>query len=188
MNIVNELPPEWIMDGCLSQFRVDVKNTFWTYGDTIYNPGGHELPENIIAHEETHSEQQLNFVNPDLELDERGMTCENHYSKPFGHRLDNGDFCAGPGIFPNPEDKGKDAWWKRYLTVPRFRLEQEAQAYGVEYAFYCSRVKDRNFRARFLMQKVQQLSGPLYQLSVNQIQAKAVIEVCAGTKTLKQVT
>ena len=30
----------------------------YTYGDTIYNPSGVDLPDHLIAHEETHSTQQ----------------------------------------------------------------------------------------------------------------------------------
>lgn len=133
------------MDGCLSQFRVNVEHTFWTYGNAIYNPGGFEIPDHIVAHEEQHSVQQAGY----------------------------------PG--------GKDAWWKAYLTDPRFRLEQEAEAYGAQVRFYRKRVKDRNARVRFLYNVASQLSGPLYQLSVTHAQAMAMIEVLSGSKTLKQV-
>lgn len=58
MKVIAEKPPEWIMQGCLNQFRVNVEHTFWTYGDTIYNPGGHAIPADILAHEEQHGRQQ----------------------------------------------------------------------------------------------------------------------------------
>lgn len=153
MKILNEKPPEWIMTGCLSQFRVNVERTFWTYGDTIYNPGGLELPDHIIAHEETHQRQQFAYEE-EVEGGARG---------------------------------GADAWWKRYLTDPRFRMEQEAEAYGKQYAFFCSRVRDRNARARFLFELTSQLSGPLYQVAVSREQAKALILVLSGQKKLESV-
>ena len=133
------------MTGCLNQFRIDVSRTFWTYGDTIYNPGGLELPDHIIAHEEVHETQQTTY------------------------------------------DGGKDAWWREYLANPRFRMEQEAEAYGAQYKFYCERVKDRNQRARFLMTISSSFAGPLYQLALHQQQAKAMILVLSGQKKLKQV-
>ena len=145
MRIVNERPPEWIMQGCLSQFRVDVEGTFWTYGDTIYNPGGHALPPDIVAHEEQHSVQQANH------------------------------------------EGGKDGWWRQYLDEPRFRLEQEAEAYGAQYRFYCEHVGDRNKRALFLHRLAATLSGPLYQVAVSVQQARAMILVLSGEKKLSDV-
>mgnify|MGYP001617383330 CR=1 FL=1 len=61
MQILNKKPPEWIMQGCLNQFRVNVEHTYWTYGDVLYNPGGHSLPDHIIAHEGVHARQQEAF-------------------------------------------------------------------------------------------------------------------------------
>lgn len=132
------------MSGCLSQFRINVERTFWTYGETLYNPGGIAIRPDIIAHEEQHMRQQAAI--------------------------------------------GKDEWWKRYLAEPRFRLEQEAEAYGVQYRFYCKTVGDRNAHARFLHMVAGQLSGPLYQIAVSQQQARTMIEVLAGKKQLKKPT
>lgn len=142
MKIVNTAPPDWIMQGCMSRFRVDVNNTFWTYGDTIYNPGGGTLPDHIEAHEEQHSRQQAAY------------------------------------------EGGKDAWWKEYLENPRFRMEQEAEAYGEQHRFYCGRVSDRNRRALFLHQIARSFSGPLYQVALELPQAKRMIEVLSGQKRL----
>jgi len=142
MKIINERPPEWIMSGCLSQFRVNVERTFWTYGDTIYNPGGINIREDIIAHEEQHERQQAAY------------------------------------------EGGKDAWWREYLSNPRFRLEQEAEAYGIQHKWYCARFKDRNQRSKFLFVLGNQLSGPLYQVAVSPVQARTMIEVLAGQRQL----
>lgn len=165
MKILNEKPPEWIMTGCLDKFRVNVEHTFWTYGDTIYNPGGMAIPDHIIAHEETHSGQQEAY-NID--------NCPEHYQKGHQSGINSGDCVAG-----------KDAWWREYLTNPRFRLEQEAEAYGHEYRFFCDHYKDRNQRFRFLMQKGAQLSGPLYQLAVTASQARDMIAIISGEKKIK---
>lgn len=137
MIIKHELPPEWIMQGCMSQFRISTNHTVWTYGDTIYNPGGINMPEDLIAHESTHAVQQENY------------------------------------------EGGKDAWWKRYLIDADFRAEQEAQAYGVQYASFCSTNKDRNRRALFLNTIAGTLSGPLYQVAMNKAQASKYIKELA---------
>lgn len=157
MKIVAEKPPAWIMDGCMNQFRINVEHTFWTYGDTIFNPGGHPIPDHIVAHEERHSLQQAAYEE---------------------HELD------GKGAAVRVLAKGKDAWWRRYLTDPRFRLEQEADAYGAQLRFFAQRVRDRNKQAYFATQLAQQLSGPLYQVAVDQAQARRMIQVLAGLREL----
>lgn len=55
-----------------------------------------------------------------------------------------------------------DAWWGRYLIDPYFRIEQEAEAYAIQYKFLCTAIKDRNQRFRILMSIASILSGPLY--------------------------
>lgn len=168
MKILNEKPPEWIMDGCLSQFRVNIERTFWTYGDTIYNPGGIDIRHDIMAHEEQHMRQQAAYKAPDAPSTVSSATVE--------------------GAFAHACGDGKDGWWKRYLAEPRFRLEQEAEAYGTQYRFFCSQVKDRNQRTRFLFMIADQLSGPLYQTAVTHAQARTMIEVLAGKKQLPKAS
>ena len=160
MKVLNEKPPEWIMQGCMSQFRVNVERTFWTYGDTIYNPGNIDIPDHIMAHEEQHGRQQEAYI---------------------GYHPDDRPMGGEPSL------EGKDAWWREYLSNPRFRLEQEAEAYGEQHKFFCDRKKDRNQRERFVRVLAGQLSGPLYQLSVTGEQARAIILVLSGQKKLPQV-
>lgn len=62
----------------------------------------------------------------------------------------------------NHDDTVAKLWWKRYLEDPDFRVEQEAEAYGAQYAFLCKREKDRNKRAQMLWTLAQALSGPMY--------------------------
>ena len=137
MIIKHENPPEWIMTGCLSSFRVDPMHTVWTYGDTLYNPGGIFVTEDLLAHEQTHQAQQ--------------------------ERIEG----------------GKDAWWRQYLADPEFRLEQELQAYGMQYAYYCTQRKDRNQRFRFLYRLASTLAGPLYQVAISRSDAQAAIKEVA---------
>ena len=57
MKIQQALPPNYnrILN---SGMRPDPQNTIFTYGDTIYNPSGREIPDYLIKHEETHFLQQ----------------------------------------------------------------------------------------------------------------------------------
>jgi hypothetical protein len=56
MKIVNQWPPN-ILE-IRKVFKI-IKDTVFTYGDTIYAPGiAFELPQHLIVHEQTHSERQ----------------------------------------------------------------------------------------------------------------------------------
>ena len=39
-----------------------------------------------------------------------------------------------------------EVWWARYLRDAEFRAGQEAEAYGAQYRFFCTRTKDRERR------------------------------------------
>lgn len=54
--IKNEKPP--IYENACAAFRINPKTVIFTYGDTIYNPNNLPLPDDIIAHEQVHIEQQ----------------------------------------------------------------------------------------------------------------------------------
>lgn len=52
----NEKPPIW--DAVCAAFQINPINAMFTYGDTIYNPNGFNIPEHIAVHEAVHMEQQ----------------------------------------------------------------------------------------------------------------------------------
>ena len=160
MKTLTENPPEWIMQGCMSKFRVDPKHTVWTYGNTLYNPGGIYVPDHLMAHEQTHSVQQERYRAPEAPSTVNLATVKTAF-----------DHAAGDG---------PDGWWKRYLIDPEFRLEQELQAYAMQYAFYCQGHKDRNDRFRFALQLARSLSGPLYQLPITLGDARKAIQETAA--------
>lgn len=56
MIIKNEKPPIW-NDACAA-FRVNPKNTVFTYGDIVYNPSGQVVSEDVLVHEAVHGDQQ----------------------------------------------------------------------------------------------------------------------------------
>lgn len=56
----------------------------------------------------------------------------------------------------------EDAWWNRYLTDQYFRVNQECEAYAVQYEAFSEKVRDRNRRALYLDFLAGQLSGPMY--------------------------
>ena len=56
MKIKRERPP--VYDLIVSAGMRPHEGVVYTYGDTIYNPSGNELPDHIVHHEETHCLQQ----------------------------------------------------------------------------------------------------------------------------------
>ena len=122
-----EKPP--IYEAVCNAFKLNLSDKIFTYGDTIYNPSGQELPDHIIEHEKVHMKQQ------------------------------------------NYNDKDAALWWGRFLRELAFRIDQEARAYAKQYLFICKSVKDRNQRAKIIVDLASVLSGPLYQNSIGQFEA-----------------
>lgn len=58
MKILNEYPPFY--DKIITVFPevAEMKYVLFTYGDTLYNPAGSDIPPYTIAHEEIHEWQQ----------------------------------------------------------------------------------------------------------------------------------
>ena len=55
MEISNEYPPNFAV---IKQILPVTEDTIYCYGETIYNPSGKTIPEDIIFHESIHSKRQ----------------------------------------------------------------------------------------------------------------------------------
>jgi len=74
-------------------------------------------------------------------------------------------------------DGGYVEWWNRYFEDPYFRYTQELEAYRTQYKFFCSKVKDRNQRFKFLNHIATHLTT-LYGLQkVGQTQQKSIMDI-----------
>lgn len=60
------------------------------------------------------------------------------------------------------EKIGKDEWWRMYLDIPSFRLEQEVEAYRAEYQFIKRNIKNREAVFHFLARMAKHLSSENY--------------------------
>lgn len=61
VKISNEKPPQWILTAVKKKWNVDWESTvIFTYEDVISSSTG-EMTEDLIAHEQTHVRQQLEF-------------------------------------------------------------------------------------------------------------------------------
>jgi hypothetical protein len=68
---------------------------------------------------------------------------------------------------------GPEAWWRRYLDEPQFRLDQEVEAYRAQFAL-CS-LLPRATRRKFLANISATLSGSMYGRLVTKEQAKLLV-------------
>lgn len=68
-------------------------------------------------------------------------------------------------------------WWKRYLAEPEFRISQEVEAYGDQYAYLCKTTKDRNVKARYLYKFGDMLAGPMYGSIITPAEAREKIRI-----------
>jgi hypothetical protein len=69
---------------------------------------------------------------------------------------------------------GPEAWWRRYIDEPQFRLDQEVEAYRAQLA--AASPLQRAERRRLLARIVRDLSGPLYGNLVSSDRARALLE------------
>jgi hypothetical protein len=112
----------------------------------------------------------------------------------FGKLSDNTVFTYGDTIY-NPGDgviseplrihelthvaqQGPDpkGWWAKYLNSPKFRLDEEVEAYSNEFNCYRTFMKDRNKQAVFLHGIAKKLSSPLYGSLVTHSEALNLIK------------
>jgi hypothetical protein len=70
---------------------------------------------------------------------------------------------------------GPDAWWRRYIDDPAFRLEQELEAYRVEWRFVVATVESRARRRELLAFFAKSLASRMYGGLVSKEQARRLI-------------
>lgn len=73
-------------------------------------------------------------------------------------------------------EMGVEEWWNAYLNNRQFRLDQEIEAYQVQYREYCKLVKDRERRFRFLNHVASDLASPMYGNIVTREEAIKLIK------------
>ena len=146
MIVVYDRPPLW--DLIDKTFNVAGKPILFAWGNRIYNPEGADVPKHLHAHEELHGERQLACVGA------------------------QGEFEIEPG---QSRFDPVEAWWRRYIRLPEFRLAEEIPAHRAEYLAICKRHADRNYRARALSQIAMKLAAPLYGSLVTPAQARTLI-------------
>lgn len=85
------------------------------------------------------------------------------------------------------QGKWPKRWWSDYLNDPVFRLRQEIEAYGTQYAFIKRNVKDREAVFWALQQMGKALSSPLYALDITTSRAMDEIKKYSETVKLRKI-
>lgn len=70
---------------------------------------------------------------------------------------------------------GPKIWWDKYISDPEFRLEQEIQAYRMQYQF-AVKFYNRHERRALLAKISKDLSSPMYGKLVSKEEAKELIQ------------
>ena len=105
-----------------------------------------------------------------------------------------GDVLYNPGNLSVPADmmaheethrlqqgENPDGWWSRYLSDQWFRIDQECEAFAVQYVYFGQHVShDRNVRARFLFRLSLMLASPTYGSVITSTAAQRMIQAVAG--------
>lgn len=102
------------------------------------------------------------------------FTYGNTIYNPRGHKLPP-DLIEHEKMHILQQSGDPQSWWKKYLEDNQFRLEQEVEAYGRQYAFTMKHY-GRNDRRLVLKHIIKTLSGPLYGHIIDPDSAKNLIE------------
>lgn len=91
-----------------------------------------------------------------------------------------------------PWGLGPLLWWTRYMLSPRFRLEQEMQAYAEQFRYIQARTP-RRYHLRVLMAFAEIVSGPMYgsiltpQEAVADLRRRVTTTEAGGNKAFGKV-
>jgi len=78
-----------------------------------------------------------------------------------------------------------ETWYAKYFWDTEFRLSQEVEAYGTQYAFILDQTKDKTVRYELLFQIVEKITDPMYEFKLNHMQAELKIKKMAKIKMKK---
>lgn len=70
---------------------------------------------------------------------------------------------------------GVEKWWRAYIDIPSFRLEEEILAHQVEYRSLMRAGGNRQARRRYLKEVAKRLAGPLYGKMISPARAQKLL-------------
>jgi hypothetical protein len=128
------------------KFQVRGRPVIFSWGSIIYVPSGSlEVHPSLVAHERVHGERQLAYVVP-----------------------------GESRVQLTPEERIV-VWWRRYISDPTFRRNEEVLAHVAEYRHLCEHAGGRNQRRRHLSVVASKLASPLYGPMMNKTAAREAL-------------
>ncbi len=118
MKILKEVPIQLLVKIREAGMDPDVRYTVFTYGDILYNPGGGDIPDDLMVHEETHTKQQSAFPDEwwDKYLTDKSFRLEQE-TEAYANQYDY--YCS----------KHKD-YYKQQKFVERLASDLSSSLYG----------------------------------------------------------
>jgi hypothetical protein len=104
---------------------------------------------------------------------------------PFGTRVGL-DLIEHEKVHSYQQGADPKKWWIQYINDPEFRLTQEIEAYGTQYAFIKQNVKDREAVYWALTQISKALASEMYGISITPSKAQALVLDYAKTVKFKK--
>ena len=105
----------------------------------------------------------------------------NYIYNPFKRNIP-ADIIFHESIHRRQQAGNPDAWWHQYLTDEDFRLRQEVEAYGEQFAFVRKHITNNRVRKDMLFSMATALSGEIYGSLLTFNQAETII-----TKYAKEI-
>ena len=93
---------------------------------------------------------------------------------PFKKRIP-ADIIFHESIHRRQQAGNSDAWWMQYLSDEDFRLRQEVEAYGEQFAFVRKHIPNNRVRKDMLFSMASALSGEIYGSLLDYNQAESII-------------
>lgn len=96
---------------------------------------------------------------------------------PFNREI-SADLIYHESVHARQQGSTPDVWWYRYINDINFRLDQEIEAYGEQFAFVCRHippeVSKNRIKKTFLEPMARALSGEVYGklISYNEAESK----------------
>jgi len=100
---------------------------------------------------------------------------------PFNRHISS-DLMFHESIHYGQQGDNPEVWWSYYLVNEEFRLEQELEAYGEQYAFVCRHIPNNKIRKIMLFSMSTALSSDTYGKMLSFNEAETLIKRYAKEK------
>lgn len=140
-----------------------------------------EMEEMKVSEEVPPNYQELLVAFPSI-VRERPIFCygDTIYN-PFKKNIP-ADLVFHEAVHSKQQGNTPEIWWMRYIQDEQFRLEQEFEAYGEQYAFIARHIGNNRIKKQYLESMSTALSGEVYGRLLSYGEAESKIKRYAKAK------